>query len=259
VDAQLSALGDLSRKHRVPMEQLSSLATQMAERLDAAEHFETRRESLQEALTGAAKAYRKAAANLTKARRAQAERLAAEVEKLMADLGMKGGRFVVELDTDPEREPSILGDDQARVLVSANPGIPPGPLSKIASGGELSRISLAIKVACAHADQGRTQVFDEVDAGVGGETAHAVGRLLQRAASGGQALCVTHLAQVAVRADRQLRVRKAPDESVARVDAMVLGEDDRVEEIARMLDGRLSEQSRAHARELLEAARATLQ
>ena len=138
-----------------------------------------------------------------------------------------------------------------------NPGVAPGPLAKIASGGELSRISLAIKVACVRAEQGRTQVFDEVDAGVGGETAHAVGRLLQRAAERGQALCVTHLAQVAVRADQQLRVRKSPDETTARVDAAVLGDDDRVEEIARMLDGRLSEHSRAHARELLESARAT--
>ena len=188
----------------------------------------------------------------------QALLLARRVEALMAELGMDGGRFLVELGHDPAREPSAMGDDQAQLLVSANPGLPPGPLAKIASGGELSRISLAIKVAGARAGSGRVQVFDEVDSGVGGETAHAVGRLLKRAASSGQALCVTHLAQVAVRADQQLRVLKQAGVDSAEVDTRVLSEADRVEEIARMLDGRLSEHSRAHARELLESARASV-
>jgi DNA repair protein RecN (Recombination protein N) len=129
----------------------------------------------------------------------------------------------------------------------------------VASGGELSRISLAIKVACAQGGQGRTQVFDEVDAGIGGETAHAVGQLLKQAAAGGQALCVTHLAQVAVRADQQLRVLKQAGQAGAKLDARLLSADDRVAEIARMLGGLQSEQSLAHAQELLESARATLQ
>lgn len=255
VEMRLSALNALSRKHRVPMAGLPVLAGELAVRLDAAEHFESRREALEQQLAAALKVYRDAAAALSEARKAQAERLSGKVEAQMSELGMAGGRFLVQLAFDPDREPSQMGDDRAEVLVSANPGIPPGPLAKIASGGELSRISLAIKVAGTRAGTGRVQVFDEVDAGIGGETAHAVGRMLQRAAEGGQALCVTHLAQVAVRARQQLRVHKEPGKASARVDARVLSDDDRVEEIARMLDGRLSERSREHARELLEVAR----
>jgi DNA repair protein RecN (Recombination protein N) len=139
-------------------------------------------------------------------------------------------------------------------MVSANPGLPPGPLAKIASGGELSRISLAIKAAASHSPETLTQVFDEVDAGIGGETANTVGQLLQRLAGAGQALCVTHLAQVAVCATHQLQVSKAAEEDSTRVETRLLGAGERVDEIARMLSGRLSEQSRAHARELLQAA-----
>jgi DNA repair protein RecN (Recombination protein N) len=144
--------------------------------------------------------------------------------------------------------------------------MPLGPLRKLASGGELSRISLAIKVAgkvaanggetmeLSVASNGATQVFDEVDAGIGGDTANAVGRLLQAVAARGQALCVTHLAQVAVCADQQIRVVKSADANVTRVETTLLDESERVDEIARMLGGKLSEQSRAHASELLSSA-----
>jgi DNA repair protein RecN (Recombination protein N) len=138
--------------------------------------------------------------------------------------------------------------------------MPPGPLHKIASGGELSRINLAIKVASAGGSESITQIFDEVDAGIGGDTANAVGRLMQRLSekrqSGrGQALCVTHLAQVAVCATHQLQVRKATAEDSTLVDTSLLDKDDRVDEIARMLSGKISTQSRAHAIELLNAAK----
>jgi DNA repair protein RecN (Recombination protein N) len=138
--------------------------------------------------------------------------------------------------------------------VSANPGMPPGPLKKVASGGELSRISLAIKVAARSGRVAATQVFDEVDAGIGGETAHAVGALLKSLSSAGQALCVTHLAQVAVFADRQLQVLKSSGDSDTRIETSLLEENERVDEIARMLGGNLTEQSRAHAAELLSTA-----
>jgi DNA repair protein RecN (Recombination protein N) len=167
---------------------------------------------------------------------------------------MAGGVFELRVELDDSAAPSRRGDDRLELLVSANPGFPPGPLRKVASGGELSRISLAVKVASAAGQFAPTQVFDEVDAGIGGETANSVGRLLKSVAGSGQALCVTHLAQVAVCADQQFRVQKSADDKLTRVQTDLLGERERVDEIARMLGGRLSDQSRAHASELLASA-----
>jgi len=164
---------------------------------------------------------------------------------------MAGGTFELSVCLDPQAKPAARGDDQVQIRISANPGLPPGPLSKIASGGELSRISLAIKVAARGERESITQIFDEVDAGIGGETANAVGRLLKRLSGNGQALCVTHLAQVAVCATHQLQVRKATGMDSTLVDTLLLDENSRVDEIARMLSGKISEQSRAHALELL--------
>jgi len=254
VSRALSALGDLSRKHAVPMEELAPLRDELAARIEEAADFEGRRDGLAKQVEKSLAQYRQAAASLSRARLDHAAGLARRVQDLMGELGMQGGRFEIGLDHDPSGEPSAGGDDRIEIRVSANPGHPPAPLARIASGGELSRISLALKVATAGA-AGKTHVFDEIDAGVGGETANAVGRLLQQVAAGGQALCVTHLAQVAARADHQLRVTKEAASDTTTVDAQMLELPDRVEEIARMLGGRLSAQSRAHAQEMLEAAR----
>jgi DNA repair protein RecN (Recombination protein N) len=254
----LSTLADLARKHGVRLEELPQVRDTIAERLLGAEQAVQRLGQLEEERSAALARYRDAAAELGKYRRTHSRQLAGAVETIMKDLGMAGGRFQVELVSDPEAAPGRLGDDRARILVSANSGTPPAPLSKVASGGELSRISLAIKVVTSGGG-GRVQVFDEIDAGVGGDTANAVGRLLSEAAAGGQALCVTHLAQVAVRADQQLQVSKREQDGGTAVDARLLEAGERVEEIARMLGGQVSEQSRAHAREMLEAARSTLQ
>jgi DNA repair protein RecN (Recombination protein N) len=188
------------------------------------------------------------------ARAARAADLSRAVTELMQLLGMEGGVFELELRLDPDALPSRRGDDRIELLVSANPGIPPGPLRKVASGGELSRISLAVKVASSAERPPPTQVFDEVDAGIGGDTANAVGRLLRSVARRGQSLCVTHLAQVAVCADQQIRVLKSTGEQLARVETSLLSAGERIDEIARMLGGKLSEQSRAHASELLSSA-----
>jgi DNA repair protein RecN (Recombination protein N) len=166
---------------------------------------------------------------------------------------MPGGRFEIQVRLDEALAPAARGSDRLELLVSANPGTPPGPLRKVASGGELSRISLAIKVA-SRASAAATQVFDEVDAGIAGETAHAVGALIRSLARDGQALCVTHLAQVAVFADQQIQVLKLSGDEAIRVQTSLLADAARVDEIARMLGGRLSAQSRAHASELLATA-----
>jgi DNA repair protein RecN (Recombination protein N) len=172
----------------------------------------------------------------------------------MQELGMRGGQFEFQVHYDDACSPSPGGSDRLQLRVSANPGVPPGLLRKVASGGELSRISLAIKVASKSGSAAVTQVFDEVDAGIGGDTANAVGTLLRSLSANGQALCVTHLAQVAAFADHQIQVQKMSEDRETWVETSLLADDERVDEIARMLGGRLSEQSRAHASELLAMA-----
>jgi DNA repair protein RecN (Recombination protein N) len=252
VRAQLDRLGDLARKHQVPMEELAGRRDELGERLERSKHYAEHRARLQAEVAKTLADYRAAADTLSQRRRTHAASLSERVTGLMAELGMAGGTFLLQTTAQTDTPPSARGDDRAEMLVSANPGTPPGPLAKIASGGELSRISLAIKVATASGDQG-TQVFDEVDAGIGGDTANTIGRLLQRLAADGQALCVTHLAQVAVRADRQVRVDKRTADGALRVDAQLLDEAQRVAEIARMLSGSVSQQSLAHASELLQS------
>ena len=251
VSDTLTQLNDLARKHHVRMEELENLMQVLATRIDGAGSSEERRIRLQEELQNRLDIYRDAAKKLHAKRSQHAGQLSKRVTALMAELGMAGGTFELSVCLDPQAKPAARGDDQVQIRISANPGLPPGPLSKIASGGELSRISLAIKVAARGERESITQIFDEVDAGIGGETANAVGRLLKRLSGNGQALCVTHLAQVAVCATHQLQVRKATGMDSTLVDTLLLDENSRVDEIARMLSGKISEQSRAHALELL--------
>ena len=259
VARSLSQLNDLARKHRVPMERLEEVMEALATRIELAGSSEQRRIELEKKLETRLGDYREAAETLHRQRKTHATELSERVTELMAELGMAGGTFELAVNLNPKAPPSPRGDDKVEINISANPGLPPGPLSKIASGGELSRISLAIKVATAGGGDSVTQIFDEVDAGIGGETANAVGRLIQRlsrkrGSGSGQALCVTHLAQVAVCATHQLQVRKDSGKETAVVDTSLLDTDDRIDEIARMLSGTISEQSRAHAGELLALA-----
>jgi DNA repair protein RecN (Recombination protein N) len=254
LERQLSAQHDLARKHRVEPEQLAETLAQLEERLERAGSLEKRLKQIEKELETALRDYRHAALKLHRCRAARAHELAAAVTELMQELGMEGGRFEFNVHHDPEGKPSARGSDLLELKVSANPGMEPGPLRKVASGGELSRISLAIKVAARTGATAATQVFDEVDAGIGGETANAVGALLKSLSANGQALCVTHLAQVAIFADQQVQVYKSSDELETRVETSLLAEQARIDEIARMLGGKLSDQSRAHASELLATA-----
>jgi DNA repair protein RecN (Recombination protein N) len=233
------------------MEGLEGVMRALTSRIDKASGSEQHRNQLQAELQKRLDAYREAAISLHSKRKSHAAGLSKRVTGLMAELGMAGGTFELIVSLAPRPGPSLRGDDEIQILISANPGLPPGPLSKIASGGELSRISLAIKVAASGAADHVTQIFDEVDAGIGGETANAVGKLMKRLSGNNQALCVTHLAQVAVCATHQLQVRKAADKESTQVETILLDETGRVDEIARMLSGKISEQSRAHALELL--------
>ena len=259
VAGRLGQLHDLARKHRVDMDGLEDVMETLITRLERAGSSEQRRNELETELEVLLGDYRKATQNLHQERSQHARDLSNEVTGLMAELGMAGGTFELMVTLNPNTTPSHRGDDELQILISANPGFPPGPLNKIASGGELSRISLAIKVASRDSSESVTQIFDEVDAGIGGDTANAIGRLLKRLSENrlsgnGQALCVTHLAQVAVRADHQLQVRKASAKDSTLIDTRLLDNDGRVDEIARMLSGKISDQSRAHAIELLNTA-----
>jgi DNA repair protein RecN (Recombination protein N) len=249
----LSGQHDLARKHRVEPEALPRVLEQLRTRLERSGSLETRLAEIDRELGRALAAYREAAQTLHERRTGRAASLSAAVTERLQQLGMQGGRFLIEVQYEAGHAPAARGSDRLELLVSANPGLPPGSLRKVASGGELSRISLAIKVA-SRAAAAATQVFDEVDAGIGGETAHAVGALLRGLAANGQALCVTHLAQVAVFADQQIQVLKSAEGETTRVKTSLLEDRARVDEIARMLGGRLSAQSRAHASELLATA-----
>jgi DNA repair protein RecN (Recombination protein N) len=169
---------------------------------------------------------------------------------------MSGGAFVTRFEARAAEQCSEHGVDEIEFLVSANPGQPPRPLAKVASGGELSRISLALQVATLDARHLPCLVFDEVDAGIGGAVAEMVGRQLEALAVSGQVLCVTHLAQVAAQADHQLRVAKLTTGGSTRTSIEALADDARVQELARMLGGaQITARTLEHARELLEARR----
>jgi DNA repair protein RecN (Recombination protein N) len=253
LEQKLGSQHDLARKHRADPDRLQHVLDGLKERFERAGSLENRLAELETELDSALSQYQAGAAELSAQRGQHAGELGASVTRLMQELGMQGGCFIIEVDHDRHRTPSALGSDRLKLLVSANPGIPPGPLKKVASGGELSRISLAIKVA-SNSDSATAQVFDEVDAGIGGDTANSVGALLKSLSAKGQALCVTHLAQVAAFADHQLQVQKSAGARETRVETNLLDRAARVDEIARMLGGRLSDQSRAHATELLNSA-----
>jgi DNA repair protein RecN (Recombination protein N) len=254
VSRQLNTLHDLARKHHAQPEELDVVIERLAERLDRASSLDSRITEVRVELEASLEDYGAAAEHLHSARTKHAQALSKQVTILMQELGMEGGQFRIEVFNNTDGQPSPRGGDVLELLVSANPGTPPGPLRKVASGGELSRISLAIKVASMGGEPAPTQVFDEVDAGIGGETAYAVGRLLKSLSGSGQALCVTHLAQVAVCADQQFQVIKTADDQATQVSTSLLDGSGRIDEIARMLGGRVSDQSRAHASELLATA-----
>ena len=254
----MAAIEQLARKHRseaaaLPT-QLESLTTELA----ALENSEVTLSDLKRRLAEARTRFDGAAARLTRTRRKAAAALGESVSGMMAVLGMPGGRFEIEVASDPAADPSPEGVDEVTFLVSANPGQPVRPVARVASGGELSRISLAVQVAAAHGSGQTCMIFDEVDAGVGGAVAEMVGRQLAALGRRGQVLCVTHLAQVASQADHQVRVSKMTDGRTSRMSVTELGHDERVEELARMLGGvEITRKTRDHAREMLKAAAKT--
>ena len=254
LEARLAALEAAARKHRAEVAALPELRQSLSAELKSLENAAVSEAELAKRLAAARELYGQEAARLTEARRAAANLLDRKVTAFMQGLGMAGGVFTTRVDPHEPLEFSDHGNDDVEFLVSANPGQPPRPLAKVASGGELSRISLALQVAALEAAHLPCLVFDEVDAGVGGAVAEMVGRQLRALAASGQVLCVTHLPQVASQAEHQVRVSKQTAGGNTRTNLEPLTGDARVEEIARMLGGAsITARTREHAREMLES------
>jgi DNA repair protein RecN (Recombination protein N) len=254
IERHAAALEALGRKHRLGVLELPAQLLRTETELAVLDNAQVSLGKLELGLAVLARDYRAAAQRLTEARKSAADRFGHRITQLMQALGMQGGRFSVVV-TPSDAEFGATGSDEVEFLVSANPGQAPKGLAKVASGGELSRISLAVQVAGAAKTSALCMVFDEVDAGIGGAVAEIVGRQLRDLGERAQVLCVTHLAQVASQAHSQFRVTKLTDGKFTRTAVKALGEPERVDEIARMLGGiDITEQARAHARDMLARA-----
>jgi len=256
VGQRLADARDLARKHRIEPDELPALHDRLSAELENFSSSAEQREQLVAQLTANADALKSAASKLSRARKKAATRLSKEVTAQMHDLGMPGGEFGVELPSRDSADPSPHGAEGVAFQVRTNPGQAPGPLAKVASGGELSRLSLALQVAAISASRTGTLVFDEVDTGVGGRVAELVGQQLRALGQNAQVLCVTHLPQVASQGNHHFMVSKRTVEGETSTAVEALSPKQRVEELARMLGGlKITSRTREHAEEMLSAAK----
>jgi DNA repair protein RecN (Recombination protein N) len=248
-------LAELERLHRKYGPDLLDHLQKVRREMDSIGLTESKKDELAAKIAGMRQQYAEAAAALSKKRRSASKKLEAAVERELKSLAMPHARFAIRWsDVTPGR---AAGIDRPELLISANPGEEPWPLEKIASGGELSRVMLALRTVLAVDRSRKTLVFDEVDAGIGGKAAETVGQKLKELSSRYQIFCVTHLAQIAAFADHQYRIEKVviDGRSVTRVDR--LAGEERVEELARMMSGsRVTDAARRHVKELLKARNA---
>jgi DNA repair protein RecN (Recombination protein N) len=255
LDERLTAIHDIARKHRIDTRELPRLRERLREEIALLEGSSARLEELQGELATVLQGYDRAARDLHESRVKAADKLAGAISANMQALGMPRGRLHIGVDASFDARPSRTGCDSVTFQVALNPGQALLPLAKVASGGELSRISLAIQVIATQSSGVPTLIFDEVDAGIGGRVAEVVGRELLRLAKNRQVLCVTHLPQVASLAQQHVQVQKHSKRRETHTDLRNLSGEGRVEEIARMLGGAtITDQALAHAREMLERA-----
>ncbi|MBB3228814.1 DNA repair protein RecN (Recombination protein N) [Luteibacter sp. Sphag1AF] len=255
VDTHLTHLHDLARRYRVPVAELTMKAEELRERLNELEGAGDALDRLGRERDRLANDYTAAASALSASRSEAASRLGDAVGGLMGELGMTGGRLVVQLEAADGTDPDPQGRERCELLVSANPGQSPRPLRKVASGGELARISLAIEVATLGNDQIGCMIFDEVDTGIGGAVAEVVGQKLRALGERCQVLCVTHLPQVAAQGHSHLRVSKQSDGESTHTRIQTLDANGRRDELSRMLGGvEITRETRAHAKKMLDSA-----
>ncbi|MDB6051107.1 MAG: recN [Pseudomonas sp.] len=256
LEERLDIIYTLARKHRIQPTEVAALQQRLLDEIDSLNANDESIERLENELASYARHYQEKARELSDLRQQAAPDLASAVEQEIQRLGMPGGRFSIELRPNSSKELLPNGLEQVELLVSANPGQPLKALAKVASGGELSRISLAIQVITAQTSRVPTLVFDEVDVGIGGPTAEIVGQLLRRLGERGQVMTVTHLPQVAAQGHQHLFVHKVRDSDVTRTAVSKLSKTERIEEVARMLGGiDLTKESLAHARKMVVTAK----
>lgn len=252
IEQQLGVLQTLSRKHHVKPEELFALQQNLETELAQLNHSSERIEELEKLTAQYQQDYFPLAEKLTSQRQKSAKKLQQHISKMMKELGMPNGEFLVEVNVLATDTPKLNGNDSVVFLISANVGLPAKPLTKVASGGELSRISLAIQVTTASDKTTPTMIFDEVDSGIGGGIAEIVGQKLNQLSKNRQVLCVTHLPQVAAQAHQHLYVEKQHHSDMTASKVRLLDNEERVLETARMLGGvEMTENTLAHAREML--------
>jgi DNA repair protein RecN (Recombination protein N) len=257
VEERLALLTRLKRKYVPSIEELRDYLQKIVVELEELSDVEGHRDQLQKQLRECTEKLLAAGETLTAARSAAAVRLSAAVERELDDLAMGKARFTIQLEA--LNDPGSDGLEKGEFYLAANPGEAAQPLAKIASGGELSRIMLALKRSAPEGDGVRTLIFDEVDAGIGGEAASAVGEKIRRLGKEFQVLCVTHLPQVAAFADGHYQVAKVESAGRTSTRLQLLDTDQRVAEMARMLGGaQVSESTLEHARELIAGSNARI-
>ena len=251
-ERRVSQAVHLARKHQLEPSQLPQHHQQLLTELNQLESNQAESVDIDARVESAAAKYRQVATKLSESRKKAAHELSERIAKSMQQLNMPHGRFVIDVDHQAQAPATRLGTDEVCFTVTANPGQPLQPLAKIASGGELSRISLAIQVITSSQLTTPTLMFDEVDVGVSGATAATVGKLLRQLGESNQVICVTHLPQVAAKAHQQLRVDKVTDGASTETHMVSLDQNARVIELARLLGGdEITETTKANAAELL--------
>ncbi|MEA9657466.1 DNA repair protein RecN [Xanthomonas campestris] len=255
MERRLGRLHDLARKHRVAPDELAAHRDHLTAEVESLRGADERLQQLDKHIAAAIGVWQGAASVLSASRQSAAQALSTATTTLIGELGMGGGQFLIQLQPQETLRPDPNGAERVEFLVAANAGQPPRALRKVASGGELSRISLAIEVAALGLDSVPTMVFDEVDSGIGGAVADIVGQKLRALGEERQVLCVTHLPQVAAKGHAHYRVSKAPVDGMTQSAVELLGPQARQEELARMLGGvEVSKEARAAARKLLQSA-----
>jgi DNA repair protein RecN (Recombination protein N) len=253
LESRLRTISDLAKKHRVNPEDLVEVYQTLCEDLGQLKNSDERLQILQTEIAQLEKDYGQHAEALSKRRKKAAKKLSSAVTQNIQQLGMPQGKFEIALES--AQEPTPYGLEKIVFLVSTNPGQPLKALAQVVSGGELSRISLAIQVITAQNNQTPTLIFDEVDAGVGGAVAEIVGQLLRKLGEVAQVFCITHLPQVASKSHHHFQVEKIMDQSNTVVAVRSLDAKQKIQEVARMLGGvKITAQTLAHAKEMLKGS-----
>jgi DNA repair protein RecN (Recombination protein N) len=255
IEARLDRVRQIARRHRVEESEVHALAEGLAHQIEELDTGSTSIAELEARRDETAARYHEAASKLSASRRKAGATLATSVTEKLHELGLPAARFQLAIRTKPDGREDSTGIDQIEFEVTTNPGLTPGPIDRVASGGELSRIGLALAVVATDASSIPTLVFDEVDSGIGGAVAEVVGRRLREIAGRHQVLCVTHLPQVASQGSHHYRIVKLTDGQISRTQVRQLDGEQRVEELSRMLGGiEITAATRAHAEEMIRQA-----